>query len=126
QVIQGAVLRSRMHTENSHAGRLLPIAPGLANQRRGGPCASSRPPKQMLARWSALVVGYRSLPMALGDNVVRVLGRYSEGLRLTVEHGPSSGVVLEYAYQNTPQGSGVLGRWIDRTFLHLNAWESIR
>ncbi len=66
----------------------------------------------------------RAMPMS--DNVIRLLGRYSAGLRLAAEHGPSSGVVHEYAYQNTPQGSGVLGRWIDRTFLGLRAWDSAR
>jgi len=64
--------------------------------------------------------------MPMTDNVIRILARYSEGLRLAAEHGPTSGVVFEYAFQNTPQGSGALGRWIDRTFLQLSAWESIR
>jgi SAM-dependent methyltransferase len=64
--------------------------------------------------------------MPVTENVIRLLARYSEGLRLAVEHGPRSGLVLEYAFQNEPQGSGVLGRWIDRTFLQLRAWESIR
>jgi len=64
--------------------------------------------------------------MPVTDNVIRLLGRYSEGLRLTAEHGPASGVVCEYAYENTPQGSGALGRLIDRTFLHLSACDTIR
>ncbi len=64
--------------------------------------------------------------MPVTQNVIRLLGRYSEGLRLTAEHGPKSGIVQEYAYQNMPQGSGALGRWIDRTFLRMSAWENIR
>ncbi|HVO26248.1 MAG TPA: class I SAM-dependent methyltransferase family protein, partial [Candidatus Margulisiibacteriota bacterium] len=64
--------------------------------------------------------------MPIGDNVIRLLGRYSAGLRLAAEYGPSSGVVHEYALQNTPQGSGVLGRWIDRTFLGLRTWDNVR
>jgi len=64
--------------------------------------------------------------MPMSDNVIRLLGRYSAGLRLAAEHGPSSGVVHEYAYENTPQGNGLLGRWIDRTFLGLSTWDSIR
>jgi SAM-dependent methyltransferase len=64
--------------------------------------------------------------MPVTQKVIRLLARYSEGLRLTVEHGPTSGVVLEYACQNTPQGYGALGRWIDRTFLHLSGWDSTR
>jgi SAM-dependent methyltransferase len=64
--------------------------------------------------------------MAVTENVIRLLGRYSEGLRLASEYGPRSGLVFEYAYRNTPQGNGVLGRLIDRTFLQLSTWDSIR
>jgi SAM-dependent methyltransferase len=64
--------------------------------------------------------------MPVSDNLIRLLGRYSEGLRLAVEHGPTSGVLFEYACSNRPQGSGTIGRLIDRTFLHLSAWDSIR
>jgi SAM-dependent methyltransferase len=62
----------------------------------------------------------------MSDNVIRLLGRYSAGLRLAAEYGPSSGVVHEYALKNTPQGSGALGRWIDRTFLGLRTWDNVR
>jgi SAM-dependent methyltransferase len=64
--------------------------------------------------------------MAVAENVIRLLGRYSEGLRLAAEHGPHSGVVQEYAYQNTPHGSGPLGWLIDRTFLQLGTWDALR
>ncbi len=64
--------------------------------------------------------------MLLAQNVIRLLARYSEGLRLAAEHGPRSGMVFEYAFQNTPQGSGAVGRWIDRAFLQLHTWDSIR
>lgn len=64
--------------------------------------------------------------MPVAENVIRLLARYSEGCRLAAEHGPTSGVVFEYACQNTPHGSGTVGRWIDRTFLHLAAWDNLR
>lgn len=64
--------------------------------------------------------------MPVTDNVIRLLARYSEGLRLAAEHGPKSGIVVEYAYDNSPRGHGALGRWIDRTFLHMSTWDSIR
>lgn len=64
--------------------------------------------------------------MPTSDNVIRLLARYSAGLRLAAEHGPSSGVVHEYAYENTPQGDGLLGLWIDRRFLGLSTWDNIR
>ncbi len=66
------------------------------------------------------------LLMPVTENVIRLLARYSEGFRLAAEHGPRSGMVFEYAFQNTPQGSGAVGRWIDRAFLQLRTWDSIR
>lgn len=62
----------------------------------------------------------------VAENVIRLLAPYSEGCRLAAQHGPTSGVVVEYACRNTPQGSGAVGRWIDRTFLHLAAWDNLR
>jgi SAM-dependent methyltransferase len=59
-------------------------------------------------------------------NIARLLARYSEGLRLALYHGPGSGRVYEYACRNEPQGSGALGRLIDRTFLRASAWDSLR
>jgi SAM-dependent methyltransferase len=64
--------------------------------------------------------------MQMRDNVIRLLGRYSAGLRLAAQHGASSGIVHEYACQNTPQGNGILGRFIDRTFLGLRTWDNVR
>jgi SAM-dependent methyltransferase len=64
--------------------------------------------------------------MPVTENVIRLFARYSEGCRLAAEHGPTSGVVFEYAYQNAPHGSGTVGRWIDRTFLQLSAWNNLR
>jgi len=64
--------------------------------------------------------------MPVSDNFIRLLGRYSEGLRLAAQHGPRSAVLFEYAYENTPNGHGTVGRWIDRTFLSLWGWNGIR
>jgi SAM-dependent methyltransferase len=64
--------------------------------------------------------------MPVSHSIVHFLARYSEGLRLTEEHGPMSGVVFEYAYRNEPQGQGAVGRWIDRAFLKMRAWEGVR
>lgn len=60
------------------------------------------------------------------ENVIRLLGRYSEGYRLAATHGPSSGIVAEYAYRNTPRGQGPLGRFLDRRFLHNGVWDGVR
>lgn len=64
--------------------------------------------------------------MSVTGNMMRMLARYSEGLRLAARHGSESGILLEYAYENVPQGSGALGRWIDRTFLQLRRCDAMR
>lgn len=66
------------------------------------------------------------LLMPVSHSIVHFLARYSEGLRLTEAHGPRSGIVFEYAYRNEPQGHGTVGRWIDRAFLNLRAWDGVR
>lgn len=53
------------------------------------------------------------------DPVVRRLASYSQGLSLAVEHGPQAGPVVEYVVDNKPQGSGWIGRRVDRWFLNL-------
>jgi ubiquinone/menaquinone biosynthesis C-methylase UbiE len=58
--------------------------------------------------------------------ILRFLARYSEGLRLSVEHGPVSGVLSEYAIRNEPHGTGPVGRWIDRIFLRARIWDGVR
>jgi SAM-dependent methyltransferase len=58
--------------------------------------------------------------------IARFLARYSEGLRLTVQHGPRSGRVCEYVCNNEPQGNGVLGRLIDQAFLRSRALDGLR
>jgi SAM-dependent methyltransferase len=64
--------------------------------------------------------------MPFVPRLVRLLGRYSEGLRLSAHHGPTSGEVLEYVVRNLPQGTGAVGRLIDRRFLRLRTWEGTR
>jgi SAM-dependent methyltransferase len=64
--------------------------------------------------------------VALLENIASFLARYSEGLRLAVQHGPCSGRVCEYACHNEPQGNGALGRLIDRAFLRSRTWDGLR
>jgi SAM-dependent methyltransferase len=64
--------------------------------------------------------------MAVTENLIRVLSRYSEGLRLAAQHGSTSAMLVEYACRNEPQGQGSFGRWIDRTFLQLSTWDTVR
>ncbi|MCQ9121919.1 hypothetical protein BKG95_05145 [Rodentibacter pneumotropicus] len=63
-------------------------------------------------------VGYRSL-MKLG-------GRWSEGLRIGKDTGYDSGSTLDYVYQNQPQGSNAFGRLVDKNYLNAIGWRGIR
>jgi len=58
--------------------------------------------------------------MPLIDRVVRRLAHRSQGLHLTVEHGPLSGPVIEHVCDNQRQGKGWLGNRIERWFLDLD------
>lgn len=53
-------------------------------------------------------------------------GRLSQGLRLGWRHGFDSGVMLDYIYQNQPQGLTPIGRLIDKVFLEAVGWRGIR
>lgn len=64
--------------------------------------------------------------MTLSQNLIRLFSRYSEGCRLAAEHGSHSGIVFEYACDNSPHGSGPLGRWIDRGFLRVSGGFNLR
>ncbi|HEX9897173.1 MAG TPA: class I SAM-dependent methyltransferase family protein [Dehalococcoidales bacterium] len=62
----------------------------------------------------------------LGRLAVRTLGQTSDGIRLVTTKGLTSGVMLDYIYQNQPHGRFIIGRWIDRIYLSHRAWEDVR
>ena len=53
-------------------------------------------------------------------------GRLSRGIDLGWKHGFDSGVMLDYIYENRPQGLTPLGRLIDRSYLNAIGWRGIR
>jgi len=57
---------------------------------------------------------------------MRTIGRLSCGIRLGWQAGFDSGVMLDYVYENTPQGSTWLGRVLDRAYLNGIGWRGIR
>lgn len=57
---------------------------------------------------------------------VRTLGQSSDGIRIVTTKGLTSGVMLDYIYQNQPRGRFLVGRWIDRIYLSHPAWEDVR
>jgi alpha-beta hydrolase superfamily lysophospholipase/SAM-dependent methyltransferase len=57
---------------------------------------------------------------------MQTLGRLSQGIRLGWQAGFDSGRMLDYVYQNQPQGLTALGRGFDRQFLNSPGWQGIR
>lgn len=58
--------------------------------------------------------------------IMKAASPLSRGLSIGFEHGFDSGVMLEHVYQNTPTGSGPLGKLIDRVYLNSPGWTGIR
>ncbi|HAT1619106.1 TPA: bifunctional alpha/beta hydrolase/class I SAM-dependent methyltransferase [Raoultella planticola] len=57
---------------------------------------------------------------------MKTVGRLSKGMRLGYATGFDSGSTLDYVYRNYPEGSGILGRMIDRHYLNSIGWQGIR
>ena len=53
-------------------------------------------------------------------------GRLSKGIDLGWRSGFDSGLSLDYVYENKPQGSTPLGRFIDQGYLNSIGWRGIR
>jgi SAM-dependent methyltransferase len=62
----------------------------------------------------------------LGRLAVLTIGQCSEGIRMVTMRGLTSGVMLDYIYQNQPHGRFLIGRWIDRYYLSHPAWQDVR
>ena len=57
---------------------------------------------------------------------IRVGSHLSNGLRIGRKTGFDSGTMLDYVYRNRAEGTGPLGRLIDRTYLDSIGWRGIR
>ena len=54
------------------------------------------------------------------------IGSLSDGIRVGLRFGFSSGEMLDYVYEDRARGSGPLGRLVDRTYLSSAGWRGIR
>jgi SAM-dependent methyltransferase len=63
---------------------------------------------------------------ALIRRAMKTLGRMSGGISLGWKAGFDSGVMLDYVYENKPQGVTPLGAFIDRNYLESIGWRGIR
>ncbi len=57
---------------------------------------------------------------------MKFFSRWSQGLKIGAETGYDSGSTLDYVYQNQPQGSNFIGRFIDKNYLNAIGWRGIR
>ncbi len=58
--------------------------------------------------------------------LVRTVGRTSDGIRLCLEEGLTSGATVDYVYRNEASGRFLIGRALDRVFLANPGWEAVR
>lgn len=57
---------------------------------------------------------------------LKTVGKLSTGIRLGYRYGFDSGVMLEYVYQNRPDGVTPLGTLLDWLYLNTQGWRGIR
>jgi alpha-beta hydrolase superfamily lysophospholipase/SAM-dependent methyltransferase len=57
---------------------------------------------------------------------VKIAGRLSKGIDLGWKSGFDSGRSLDYVYENEPQGSSRLGKFVDANYLKSIGWRGIR
>jgi len=78
------------------------------------------------AEYDRLRAPGRNPGFAVARGFLRTLGRLSTAVRLGWRAGFDSGVMLDYVYENRPQGTTPLGRLIDRAYLGSIGWRGIR
>ncbi|MEM9281507.1 MAG: class I SAM-dependent methyltransferase family protein [Verrucomicrobiota bacterium] len=97
------------------AGKFIPIAPDPLSEKT----------YQRLRR-PLSPVSPRNIGFALQKLALNTAGRLSHGIKIGWETGFDSGESLDYVYRNRPEGTGPLGRWIDRQYLNSPGWCGIR
>ena len=68
----------------------------------------------------------KKLYYSLVRGALKSVGRLSTGIDMSYRYGLVSGKMLDYVYQNKPQGRLGIGRWFDALYLNSPGWKSIR
>ncbi len=68
----------------------------------------------------------RRLNFAMQAFLLKTAGKLSAGIRVGWRTGFDSGESLDHVYRNTPEGTTLLGRLIDRSYLDSPGWRGIR
>ncbi len=103
-------------------GQAAPVRPPLLWADRCGPSATER--KRLETPLSLL--SPKGLYFALARKSIRLLGPFSNGMKLGLETGFDSGSTLDYVYRNEIGGTNCLGRFLDRAYLQSPGWTGIR
>jgi Putative methyltransferase len=77
--------------------------------------------KRPLPIWHPKAIYYGTFKLLL-----ETIGQLSDGIRLGLQYGFDSGVMLEYIYRNQPSGRTFIGKAIDRIYLNAVGWRGIR
>ena len=64
--------------------------------------------------------------MYLMSIFIKTVGRLSTGINLSFKYGFTSGYMLDYVYENKPQGKFFIGKILDKAFLNNIGWQVIR
>jgi len=105
--------------------RLFDNPPSRRDLRDADRYGPTRQESDALARPQPLT-SLRGLYWAFTRFVLRLLGYWSDGVRLGHETGFDSGSSLDYVYCNRASGRGSVGRWFDRIYLDAIGWRGIR
>ncbi len=68
----------------------------------------------------------KSLKLFFTKLAIRTVGPWSDGIRLAMKEGFTSGIMLDYIYKNKPSGKFVVGKMIDKIFLEHEGWRAVR
>ena len=68
----------------------------------------------------------KSLYYKIISFLLRTFGTLSKGIRIGYRHGFDSGNIMNYIYENDPQGSSYVGKAIDRAFLNQKTCKAFR
>lgn len=103
-------------------GQAAPVRPALLWADRFGPSATER----KILETPLPLLSPKGLYFALARKVIRLLGPFSNGMKLGLETGFDSGSTLDYVYRNKIGGTNCIGRFLDRAYLESPGWTGIR
>jgi len=72
------------------------------------------------------IFSYKWFKWGLIRFFLNTIGRLSKGIRTGFKYGFDSGTMLDYVYENNPQGLFFIGKLIDKEYLNGPGWAGIR